>query len=245
MLLASATTACSTADSDTLEPSVPPGDGTSDDAPADAPDLPDEPDAPDSPDEPDPPDPPAPPDEPAPPQACTTTCNTTGTVGSNGMCVPPAEACNLIDDDCDGVCDESRSAGCRVFVHRGVSDDLGHLFTTDLAAVTTEPFRLEQQDNFSLYADDLPGSQTAYLCRKDDGTHLVTASAVCEGAGTVVLTLGNWATSDECGAVPLYRLWQAASNDHFYTLSPQERDFAVDELGYVFEGIPGYVWLEQ
>ena len=42
---------------------------------------------------------------------CTTTCDTTGEQTCNascewGVCVPPSETCNGIDDDCDGGCDD-------------------------------------------------------------------------------------------------------------------------------------------
>ncbi|MCZ7681702.1 MAG: putative metal-binding motif-containing protein [Sandaracinaceae bacterium] len=44
--------------------------------------------------------------------SCTTTCGTTGTrvcssVCSWGLCSPPAETCNGVDDDCNGACDDS------------------------------------------------------------------------------------------------------------------------------------------
>jgi len=44
-------------------------------------------------------------------QGCTTTCGSTGTQTCGamctwGMCVPPAEACNGVDDDCDTMIDE-------------------------------------------------------------------------------------------------------------------------------------------
>ena len=51
--------------------------------------------------------------------------------------------------------------------------------------------------------------------------------------------LGWVATAPVCGARPLYRL--ASPADHFYTVDPGERDFAVS-LGYLDEGVAVYVW---
>lgn len=54
--------------------------------------------------------------------SCTTTCGTTGRReckdGVTGPCVPPAEICNGIDDDCNGKIDEldcSHKVECRIF----------------------------------------------------------------------------------------------------------------------------------
>jgi hypothetical protein len=44
-----------------------------------------------------------------------------------------------------------------------------------------------------------------------------------------------------CGAIPLYRVYQVSSGDHFYTTSADERDSAL-RGGYINEGIAGYVW---
>ena len=52
--------------------------------------------------------------------------------------------------------------------------------------------------------------------------------------------LGFIATRATCGAVPLYRLNNGPN--HFYTTSAAERDDAIASLGYVDEGVAGYVW---
>lgn len=39
--------------------------------------------------------------------------------------------------------------------------------------------------------------------------------------------------------VPLYRL--QGHGDHFYTISPEERDSAIADFGYTYEGIACYV----
>ncbi len=174
--------------------------------------------------------------------SCTTTCGSTGTTDPNDdqTCVAPAEECNGLDDNCDGVCDEDRAGSCRVGMHRSFGN--GHLFTTDLTAAQTAPFSIEQQNYFYLYAAASVATETVYLCRKADTKHIVTTDSNCEGVGNQLLTLGAWAMAQECGAVPLHRLYHEPTNNHFYTLSAGERDSAVNNLGYVSEGIAGYVW---
>ncbi|KAJ3557536.1 hypothetical protein NP233_g11714 [Leucocoprinus birnbaumii] len=44
-----------------------------------------------------------------------------------------------------------------------------------------------------------------------------------------------------CGAIPLYRLYNEATHDHFYTSNKQERDSVIASGGYKSEGITGYV----
>ena len=179
-----------------------------------------------------------------PDSACATECGSTGTLvcldGTAQACDLPAEQCNGIDDNCDGECDEGAIAGCRAPVHRSLGN--GHLYTTDLAAATAAPFSLEAQNYFHVYAEQVSGTQPVFLCAKSDGKGLVTSSTSCESAGSIVLTLGYWATAEQCGATPLHRMYSPASNDHFYTTSAPERDNAVANFGYVSEGIAGYVW---
>jgi hypothetical protein len=46
-------------------------------------------------------------------------------------------------------------------------------------------------------------------------------------------------------AAPLYRLYNAAVKDHFYTMSAAERNNAVAADGYTYEGIAAYVFSTQ
>ncbi|EJD41102.1 hypothetical protein AURDEDRAFT_186743 [Auricularia subglabra TFB-10046 SS5] len=52
--------------------------------------------------------------------------------------------------------------------------------------------------------------------------------------------------SEGCGSTPLYRLYRytgrEGSEDHFYTISKKERDGAVANNEYKYEGIAAYVW---
>lgn len=178
-----------------------------------------------------------------PGEACTTSCNSTGSVTCNGadaVCTAPAETCNAIDDDCNGSCDEGGIAGCRVGIHRGVGN--GHVFTTDLSLASRSPFRLEVENFFYLYGAGVPDTRPLFRCRKGDGRFFLTTDTACEGAGSQQEQLGFIGTAAGCGSVPLYRAYSGSAGNHFYTTSLGERDNAVANLGYVAEGIPGYVW---
>jgi len=43
------------------------------------------------------------------------------------------------------------------------------------------------------------------------------------------------------GAVPFYRLWHWDRRKHFYTASESERDYAIQQYGFVLEGVSGYL----
>ncbi|KAG6891436.1 hypothetical protein C0992_006695 [Termitomyces sp. T32_za158] len=44
------------------------------------------------------------------------------------------------------------------------------------------------------------------------------------------------------GTVPFYRLYSASATDHFYTTSASEANSAVQNLGYMSQGIAGYIY---
>jgi hypothetical protein len=46
------------------------------------------------------------------------------------------------------------------------------------------------------------------------------------------------------GNVPLFRLWSNTQKDHFYTTNATEADRATTSLGYAFEGVAGYVYID-
>ncbi len=161
------------------------------------------------------------------------------------VCVPACkpgapELCNLLDDNCDGQCDEGGVAGCRQPVHRASSPTLGHFYTLDLAEASSGDFTLEFNNYFFMYAQQLPGLVPFYRCLKGDGRRFYTTSGTCEGAGPVEGVLGHIGTEPVCGTVPLYRLY--GNGDHFYTTSDAERDNAVAMYGYLFEAQVGFVW---
>ncbi|MBK9753692.1 MAG: hypothetical protein IPO88_09335 [Nannocystis sp.] len=150
------------------------------------------------------------------------------------------EACNLLDDNCDGQCDEGAVPGCRQPVHRASSPTLGHFYTLDQAEAASGDFKPEFLNYFYMHTAAQPGLVPLYRCLKGDGRRFYTTSDTCEGAGPVEGTLGYLGTEAFCGAVPLYRLYGKA--DHFYTTSVEERDNAVAMYGYLFESQVGFVW---
>ena len=175
--------------------------------------------------------------------ACRTTCDSTGvTACAAGMatCNPPAETCNARDDDCDGRCDQGSIPGCRIPVHR--ANGTGHFYTTDLAAAQSPPFALEAANYFYIYAAAQPGTNPAYLCKKPNGKYFLTDSAVCEGLNIPGQLLGAWLPEGRCDSQPLFRLYNDRVGDHFYTTSDAESVNAINQYGYQFERVAGYIF---
>lgn len=182
--------------------------------------------------------------------ACETSCGSTGTIdctdvcasAGDPICTVPAEVCNVIDDDCDGVCDQGPLPDCRVGVHRSLSPTLGHYYTTDLAEAQSGDLNLEVQDYFYLYGPGVEGLQPFFRCVKPNGNRWMTTSTDCEGTAAPELTVGFISMDERCGATPLYRLLNAGPDAHFYTTSAAERDNAINNIGFLDEGIAGYIW---
>ncbi len=182
--------------------------------------------------------------------ACMTACGSTGALSCADVCAPacaaPAEACNALDDDCNGACDEGPLPGCRVGVHRAYNGTNGHLFTTNLAEA--QAWGLEAADFFYLYADAAADLRPFFRCAKPGtGNYFYSESNDCEMTGAPLLTVGFIAPAPAsgkpptCGSVPLYRIKNPGLNWHFYTVSAPERDAALAN-GWVDEGLAGYVW---
>jgi len=53
---------------------------------------------------------------------------------------------------------------------------------------------------------------------------------------------GYVASSQQPGTTPLYRLFNPRTQDHLYTIDNNERQRALRQLGYVEDGIIGYIW---
>mgnify|MGYP006928213197 CR=1 FL=1 len=175
--------------------------------------------------------------------SCETVCGSEGRlecVDDEPTCATPAETCNAVDDNCDGGCDEGGLRGCRVGVHRAHGN--GHIYTTDLGVASSDPYSLERENYFFVYAQTVPGTRPVFLCRKGNGKRFLTSDTACEMAGGQERQLGHWSPTELCGAVPLYRLYHEPTQNHFYTLNAGERDNARDNLGYRTEGIAGWVW---
>jgi hypothetical protein len=172
--------------------------------------------------------------------SCATACGTTGSTRCDDVCTPvcapPAESCNLIDDDCDGAC-EAGLPGCRLAVHRSNGPN-GHFYTTSRDEAACCSMSVESYDFFFLSALGIDGTSPLMRCLAPDGHHLYTTDTGCEGVAYEG-QMGFVARSAVCGAVPLYRLF--LGGNHFYTTSAPERDSAIAS-GYEDRGIVGYVW---
>ena len=153
-----------------------------------------------------------------------------------------AEQCNLQDDNCDGLCDDGALPGCRQGVHRAVSPTIGHFYTLDANEAMSGDITPENLNYFYTYAVAVPGLAPLYRCLKGNGKRLYTLSDACEGAGTQEGILGYVAGDGACGAVPLFRLYKDATQEHFYTTSEAERDNAVAMYGYAYESVAANVW---
>jgi len=177
--------------------------------------------------------------------ACTTSCRSTGTLVCGDPCAPsctaPAEVCNALDDDCDGMCDQGAIAGCRVGIHRAIGS-IGHFYSGDPSEIVGLGLTTEIENFFWLYGEDTGGLQPLFRCFKGGGRRFLTSSIDCETTGAPELTLGFMSNMQICDSIPLYRSYAAGSDDHFYTTSLPEHMNAIGTYGYADQGITGYVW---
>ena len=170
------------------------------------------------------------------PQTCLNygTCQQESTCG--GCAGAPAEACNLVDDNCDGVCDGGQ---CQINVHRSFSPAGGHFYTTNAGEASAAGFAVEAYNYYRLYTSQPPGTVPFYRCYDLINRHLYTTNVGCEGYQNEGI-MGYINTAPTCGSSPLYRLY-GGNNDHYYTTDAGERANLIAS-GWVNEGIIGYVW---
>ncbi len=174
---------------------------------------------------------------------CATACGSDGTTvceAGVASCAIPPEICNLVDDNCNGACDEGALAGCRQPVHRGNGN--GHVYSDDLAFVSTRPYSVEAAEFFFLYSGPALGMRPVFLCPKPNGKRFLSTDTACEIGIAPERTIGFWSPTPVCDSIPLYRLYNDTEGNHFYTVSAPERDNAIAAYGYRDEGIAGYVW---
>jgi len=147
------------------------------------------------------------------------------------------EKCDLVDNDCNGKCDDG--ASCRVGVNRSVKSG-EHFYTTSLTEAKCCGFTLETADAFFLYSGAPAGTTALYRCVvKSIGKHFYTTDPACEGQ-TIEGPMGNLAKASTCGAIALMPL-SNVDGDHLYTIDPAERTYAIS-IGWTDEGTIGYVW---
>lgn len=153
---------------------------------------------------------------------------------------PPAEVCNVVDDNCNGQIDEGLS--CTVNVHRSRKPNGTHFYTTSRQEAACCGFTVEAYDYFALYQAPAPGLAAFYRCFRD-GLHFYTTSPTCElwGQGARESRMGYIATRELPGTRQLYRAYDGDSGDHFYTTSLAEFNQALRD-GYSGEPSAGWVF---
>ena len=163
---------------------------------------------------------------------------------------PPVEiACNGKDDNLDGQIDEGSCCPTPA-VHRLVDAKGEHFYTTDPAeagsAVSGGGYTSEQPDAWRLARTNQPGTVPFFRCN-NKGLHLYTADAQCEyfGPTTNEGLFGYIFSSAAAGTVPLYRSFNPTTGDHFYTTTETEAKNAQANIGYISEGIAGYVFSDE
>ncbi|KAH6901599.1 hypothetical protein BKA70DRAFT_1568422 [Coprinopsis sp. MPI-PUGE-AT-0042] len=81
--------------------------------------------------------------------------------------------------------------------------------------------------------------QTSFSLRLTSLIAVALASITCAAANP---TIAKRTCGDRKDAVPLLRAYNPIIGDHFYTTNAAERDNAVAVLGYVAEGVTGYLF---
>jgi hypothetical protein len=177
--------------------------------------------------------------------------------GCGGVCALDLGAtCEGPDaDDCSDdrkVCNGANATACstgpddrRVGVHRSSSGATGeHFYTTSASEAACCGFTVEAYDFYFLSVPGGAGLTPWYRCYLASGFHFYTTSSTCEGApGSVMeFAMGQIGASPLAGTTALHRL--VKGNDHFYTTSAAERDYAIS-VGYASEGVAGYVWTSR
>lgn len=178
--------------------------------------------------------------------ACDTECASVGSFTCEDVCapacVPPAEACNASDDDCNGECDEGAIADCRQGIHRSFSPTAGWLYTPDADAAVADDWDMETQDYYWVYENPTEGLEPWFHCSRNGMLNHYTTDPNCDADAAPDETIGYVATQETCGSIPIYELFHPTTTEFFYTTSESERDDKVDNEGWSFVEIKAYVW---
>jgi hypothetical protein len=148
---------------------------------------------------------------------CTTSCGSTGTHSCQPGCVltacaPPPEACDLVDEDCDGRCDP---ASCRELIYQlryTNTSGTDRIDSTNSADGAAAGYVLEGGVYWT-YVSPVPGGVPLYRCYHPQVQRHFVATTGCAGVpgATADLLLGYVVGSSACGATPLYEFYCGAS----------------------------------
>lgn len=179
----------------------------------------------------------------APGTACTTACGSTGITRCDGACVascdPVAETCNLVDDDCNGRCDDG--VGCRQAMVETRNALGSFCYATDPESQC--PGHTVFGVRFHAYRDYVAGTVPLYRCLDADASILLTRVACRPDAEPVAYVTSG---GDACGAGPIHHFRKREG------LSPMEHIY-LDEAppsgdplysSYEYRGVAFHAWRE-
>jgi hypothetical protein len=132
----------------------------------------------------------------------------------------------------------------RMPIHRMYNANWGggdHLFTLDLYETISAGFQIESENAF--YVTSLTGSgyTTLYRCMVNNH-HFVSTDRYCESGVAAEGPLGQVATSQLSGTVPLYRLRNPTNGDRIAVFAAERS--SVLAKGWTDEGVKAYVWTQ-
>ena len=188
--------------------------------------------------------------------SCTAGCGSIGSQSCSsscvwGSCVPPSETCNGEDDNCDTICDNgggmsccrNESGPCTTSCGSTGSRTCSSSCNWGECSVPSETCN-GSDDDCDGTPDNTSGCRIAvyrFLCDNDHfykNDTSVPGGCVREG-GVAWYMYATQVAGTSFSTTPLFMLYRAAINDHFYTVSEAERDSAISS-GYVLEGNIGY-----
>jgi hypothetical protein len=165
-------------------------------------------------------------------QACSTSCGTTGTQTCSGSCswgscVPPAETCNGIDDDCNGIVDDPGTCWRAIYRYQNAAGArcLGPTNAGPPAACAGYSYEIEA---FIVATNPVPGTFHAVQCsngtdhivvplNSSDWTALRNAGYSCDPGGGdqdlgYIYNLGSAPTSGRTPWANTCNLWRYRYN---------------------------------
>ena len=125
-----------------------------------------------------------------------------------------------------------------------------HFYTTNAAERDNAIQHLGYNDEgvaAYVYATQVRGTIPLYrLYSPSANDHFYTANAQerdsATKSGFTVDGIAGYVYSKQiCGSIPLFRLYSKGATDHFYTSDAGQRNTAAGSLGYVNEGVVGFV----
>lgn len=156
-------------------------------------------------------------------------------------CTPREETCDLIDNDCDGACDEGEVAACFHSIRRFRYEN-NHIYVSptedpwDVLGLPPTAF-VNEFFAFSVASEPHMGLVPLYRCQTPALTFLSNDIDCERSGGTASAPLGYITRGPVCGALPLVRYEHATTGSHLYLKEGSEVP-----ANYVMGTAVGYVW---